>query len=329
MTEPGSRATSGAFIRPTWKRMPNRFERAAAFALVVVQVLGMWALTFVSGTIPSEIAAQLEAAFKKQGPQVAASSRPISVRAPVKEDPKGAEPPSPQEASVSGLYARGRRVMNAQMAGMARATFKKDDPKVTMIASAAVALVLLLIGSVVSFFGWRLRRFASAIFGAAVFAIASAVVASTLGLKPLSIVLVCLPPAFLGALIGWHLVVLFTCVQASTVITLLAALPTFLVMGFDQPERALPVLVAIWALSAAVIYIFMVRCLLISGWALWGAWTMGQAVLIAVCGFTGLVMPWELYLLTVVILAALGVSVQYRLAARAAEEAPEPAAEPA
>lgn len=328
--ETKARPGSGVFIRPTWKRMPNRFERGAAFTLVVVQVMGVWALTFLFGVFPSDLAAQLETELKKRQSQGTPPDRPLSAEVPARKSAKGSKAPPGQEPSVAAsTYARGRRMMNVQMATLAGVTFKKGDRKTTMLASAVFAALLLVIGAVVSFFGWRLRRFASAIFGAAIFAIISATVASTFQLGTLSVLLVCLPMALLGALIGWHLVVLFTCVQASTVITVLAALPIFMITGFDQPERALPVLVAVWALSAVLIYVFMVRSLLISGWALWGAWIMGQALLVAVFGFTGFVMPWELYLLTVVVLAVLGVSVQYRLAARAAEDAPEPVPEPA
>ena len=141
--------------------------------------------------------------------------------------------------------------------------------------------------------------------------------------------LVAMPVAFCGALFGWHLVVLTTCMQAGFIFASLCFEATQL---WTQPPDERYVVIAgliIWGLATAAAYLFAARAMLISGWAVWGAGLLTAAVLLGTYRLVGVFMPWEIVVLLVAVLAVLGTLVQYRLAAREAEEATEPEPEPA
>jgi hypothetical protein len=304
-----------------------------AVLIVLLQIAGVWLLTLLIGYAPPEAAREIRQQIMKK------AGEPIPLGLPLSAEGAGAAAGAGagHSEAVSDLpesYSRGRAVMMAGLAKMAAMGRPAgDDRRTSDYVSLGLVFGLLLIGSVVAFFGWRMRRLAAALFGAGAFGMAAGIVAADFGMKSWACLCVALPPAFLGALIGWHLMVLVTCVQAATMLTLLTAIPVVLAAGIERLPVIGPMLLGLWALYAAMIYIFMVRSLLISSWALWGAWCLGNVALIATYSLAGVVVPWEIYLLAVGILAVLGVRTQYWLAGRAAagpgraepESAPEPA----
>jgi hypothetical protein len=313
--------------------MPTKFEKAVAITLVLLQIALVWALTFAIGTAPEKALGKLEELFGRPLAGLGVSpGKPLSVPSGGKVSAPGTASPDParadsgapeaaQPAGEDSSYVRGRKVIGARVARIARVAEKPGDRKATMAGSLGVATAMILVGTLVAFFAWRLRRIASALFGAGVFFVSAFIAATSLGLGGWTSAFVSLPPAFLGALVGWHLVVLVTCVQSATILTAICALPVIILVGMCDPHKVVPVLIAVWALFAAVVYVFMVRSLLISAWAVWGAWTLGQAVMIATFGLSGRVLPWEAYLAAVSVLAVAAVIVQFKLARRAAEEA--------
>jgi hypothetical protein len=342
MSEEEVRAPSGRFIRPAWKRMPTQFEKAVAITLVLLQIALVWSLTFVIGLAPDKAFGHLEELFGRPLAGLGVSpGKPLSApsegkapaaRTPASDDTApqadGASEPAP-ETDEDSTYARGRKVIGARVAQIARVAEKPGDRRATIAGSLGAAAAMILVGTLVAFFAWRLRRVASAFFGGGSFFVAAFIAARVFGLSPWTSALVSMPPAFLGALIGWHLVVLVTCMQSATILTVICALPVIVLVGLCDPTKVVPVLIAVWALFAGLVYVFMVRSLLISAWAMWGAWTLGQAVVIATFGLSGKVLPWEAYLAAVTVLALAAVVVQFRLASRAAEEAGALGAEPA
>ncbi len=337
MSEDEVRAPSGRFIRPAWKRMPTQFEKAVAITLVLLQIALVWGLTFVIGLAPDEILPRLEKSLEQAGEDVASRyGRPLNsstgdpkASSRVPASPSAQPVPDAVPASSESSYQRGRRLSGIFVAQIAKVAEKPGNRKMTMISSLSVAAAMVLTGVLVAFFSWRLRRIASALFGAGVFFTYAFIAARNHGLSDWTSAFVSLPPAFLGALVGWHLVVLVTCLQASTLLTVLCALPVVMIVGISDLQKAVPVLIAVWALFAGLVYVFMVRSLLISAWAMCGAWTLGQAVLIGTFGISGVVLPWEAFLATIAVLAVVAIVFQFRLARRAAEEAGALGAEPA
>lgn len=328
MAEFGSRATSGVFIRPVWRRMPTRAERVVSLVIVGLALVGAALLPRavgrmsekVAGEEASRAAAVLRGAFDLSG-TTAPEGKPAG--------PGGAsesEGPREKPATSAGAYAAGRRELTEDIAkGMA--SLKSS---VSLRALIIILACSLAAGVVFGFFGWHLRRLTAALGGALLFGgITFTVAWQALSFNWVAAIFIALPMAFCGTLLGWHLVVLFTCLHAGS---LAACLAVEVFAQFGGPEHLrwlVPCYLVAMGLGATAAYLFAARALLISAWAAWGALLLTFAALLGVCGFSGYRPPWEAALLFFSVLAIAGTLTQYRLAAAAAEDAPEPAAEPA
>ncbi len=328
--ETNARPGSGVFIRPVWRRKPSRVEQIGALVMTGLVLVGAACLPqivgeFYGGDAPgtaNEAAIAVRRAFE------------LSRAAEAKEEPSSAEdsssragaPEAPRTARP-GPYSIGRKkVAESIAAGM---TSMKES--VSLRVFIIILSVALALGIILGFFGWHLRRLTAALGGALLLGgIAFALSRSKpLELHWVSALFVALPMATCGALLGWHLVVLFTCMQAGSLAASLVTGIFLHLYGVEAREWMIVCYLVTFGLGTTIAYLFAARALLISGWAVWGALLLTLAMLLGIYGFTDLRPPWEGIFVPFALFALVGTITQYHLAARAAEDAPEPVAKPA
>lgn len=327
MTEPGSRATSGVFLKPVWRQPPRWGERAAALLITALVLAGLALLPLGLGRLCAELKPEKLEELKtdlKKCYQLSASTP----AAPGGEKPAAPDTPenSKPAEDLRACYSLGREILAVTVAsgpiGMKQS--------MSFLALGATAAMMAMIGVLMGFFGWQLRRLTAALGGALAFGGGAFLVAfRALDPEWLPALLVALPAAFGGALIGWHLVVLVTCLQAGSAVSATVLMAAFLLGHTPDPRWMIPCYLVGWGLATAAAYLFMARAMLVSGWAIWGALLLTFAALLSFHGLTDYPLPWEAVVALVTIFSVLGTLTQYRLAARAAEEAPEPVADPA
>lgn len=288
-------------IEPRWRRSPGTLERAAAVLLLLVPLAGLVLLTVSLGSAP--LAEDLRRGIR----------RADEIQREFRREVRDSLRLSAESASRPGLpasYSRGRAAINRGLAGAAEACRRRAGRQ-TMLACAALGTLL---GLAFCFFGWPLRRATSVLFGAANFGLLAFSLALGSGLRPTAAVLASLAPAFLGAVIGWHLLVYLICAYAG----LLAALPAAAVAGMYDPRWTVPAALAAMAAVACLTYLFMIRAVLISSWSFSGAVLLTAALSAGLFAWRGVIPPWEALLAAAALFGALGTLTQYRLAAQGA-----------
>jgi len=337
MAYPGSRAESGVFIRPIWRRAPGPGERAGAVMLTLLILTGIAVLPFTL-TVGS-VRTRLDPQRIRKDVEDLRRHLPLSASAPATaggakvdgtkaEEPGGGDQQSataPQPGpKMDERYRQGRDILTGWLAGVQESIRSSASLSAVAVISAGVALAAVIL----VFFGWRLRRLTAALGGALAFGGAAALVArGHFGLGWGAATVVALPPAFCGALIGWHLMVLAACLQAGA-IAALAAVQIAVLCGLPQGRGwAIGCYLVAGGLATAGAYLFAARAMLISGWSVWGAVLLVLTGILGVSCLGPVLLPWEAFLAIVGVLALLGTLVQYRFAQRAAEEPPEPVAQ--
>jgi hypothetical protein len=294
-----SSRTSGVFIRPRWRREPNDFEKLMAFVMTIVPVVGLILCTFDAKNQAPKVKAAAE--------QIQNSARSLGL---LSASDGGARPAA--EPGLASRYSEGRRMMAESFASLGRDL--RADRDVGEALPWVGAAVLGVLGIIFCFFGWPMRRYASALYGAAWLGYVAFVLAIKLGgMQPLAAGLVALAPAFLGALIGWHLVVAMSCVFVATLICVPAAWAFLRVTG-SMPAWFAPAAISAWALLAGLAYIFLVRAALISAMAVGGGLAVAMAAATLLVAWKDLVMPWEAILAIIAFFAIVGNLTQYRFA---------------
>jgi hypothetical protein len=298
-----SSRTSGVLVRPRWKREPSELERILAFAMTLIPVIGLVLCTFDARNQTPKVKAaaeQLQNSAKSLGLLSAADG--------------GSRLAASSDGSLASRYSVGRRTMAESFASLGR-DLKADRDLGDALPWVGVA-ILSALGIVFCFFGWPLRRYASALYGAAWLGyIAFALAMKKGGMQPLPAGLVALAPAFLGVLIGWHLVVAMSCVQVATLICAPAAWAFVSSRGAEGlPAWFIPVAVSAWALMVALAYLFLVRAALISTMAVGGGLAVAMAASTLLVACKDMVMPWEAVLAIIAFFAILGNVTQYRFA---------------
>jgi hypothetical protein len=223
-------------------------------------------------------------------------------------------------SGLGARYVEGRRMMADVFASLGRDL--RTDRDIGEVLPWIGVAVLSVLGVIFCFFGWPLRRCASALYGAVWLGYIVFILAMRKGgMQPLSAGLVALAPAFLGALIGWHLVVAMSCVQVAI---LICGPATWAYVGLHGAEALpawfWPVTVSVWALVIALAYLFLVRAALISTMAVGGGVFVAVAAATMLVAWKDLVMPWEAILAIIAFLAILGNVTQYRFAGGAGKD---------
>jgi hypothetical protein len=353
MSDPMSRATSGVFIRPVWRRVPGRVEIAVAMLLAMLPLAGLVGLTLKVGQLahrdgwtlarvrsvmkraegqagprPKSPAALALAAVTSPGPKprTRTGTEPAPGSAPDSSSGKPDDQARPAELSALDSYALGREMFTVGMAIGARslrAGMQQADWQAWVEAA-----ILLLLGAAFCFFGWPLRRAAAALLGAYAFGRVAFGVALVHGMNPAGALVVALAPAFLGALLGWHLVVAYTTVLSGMVLGTTIGL--LILVRFGEPSW-LPGAIMILLLSTLAtifVYLLALRPALISGWAVLGAGLTSLALVTgAACVLKGMPL-WDLFLCLFALMVVLGTVTQYRFAVRRTDLAAEAAATP-
>jgi len=298
-----SSRTSGVFIQPRWKRAPGTLEKLLAVVMTVVPIVGLMLCTFDARNQVPRVKAAAE--------QLHNSARSLGLLA-------AADPDARRAASGgSGLgerYAEGRRMMAEGFAALGRDL--QADGRWGRYLPWIGGAVLSVLGLIFCFFAWPLRRYASALYGATCFGSAAFAAALKWGeLGPVPAALVALPPVFLGALVGWHLVVVVASLQVGALTCLL---PAWALAQSYGPERLpawfIPVVLSASALVVALAYLFLVRAALISTLSVGGALAVALAAATLLVAWKGLELPWEAVLAIIAFCAILGTLTQYRYA---------------
>jgi len=299
-----SSRTSGVFIQPRWKRAPGALEKLLAFVMTVVPIVGLMLCTFDARNQVPKVKAAAE--------QLHNSARSLGLLAAADRDARLAA-----ASSGSGLgerYAEGRRMMAEGFATLGRDL--QADGRWGRYLPWIGGAVLGALGLIFCFFAWPLRRYASALYGAACFGSAAFAAALKWGeMGPVPAALVALPPVFLGALVGWHLVVVVASLQVGALTCLLPAWAFAKSYGPEHlPTWFIPVVLSASALVVALAYLFLVRAALISTLSVGGALAAALAATTLLVAWKGLAMPWEAILAIIVFCAVLGTLTQYRYA---------------
>ena len=306
MSESNRNTTSGVLIQPRWKRAPSGAERILAMMMTVLPLLGLAAGTFIVGLVPPQMvqaAQKMENSVKSMRSSLSAERTDGTLAA-------RAEPTR---------YAKGREAMarfSVQPAVTLLADRKHGQTAAWIMAAFCGAFGLLF-----CFLGWQIRRATAALYGGFTFGLVAFTVAlgAQMGIVPSA--LVALPPAFLGALIGWHMIVVITCLQVGALLCLPTMMVLVLLTGVGEtPYWVIPTTLSVWALVTALTYLFLVRAVLISGWAVGGAASLATGAVTALYAWKSAIMPWEATMAIIAIFAIAGTLTQYRFAGGAATD---------
>lgn len=298
---PESNATSGVFIQPRWKRPPTDTERLFAIALTVLPVVLLVAFTFQAGTGAPVPAWVRDGRVKAILPPLAASTGPDG-RLAARRGSTGLD-----------YYSQGRQIMANAFASQVGKLQKGPGSGPAICWGAVFAMTVL--GITFCFLGWQLRRAASALFGAAALGIGTfAFATGKAQMETIPALMVALAPAFLGALVGWHMVVAVSCLQVG----MMFALPVGVAFALTEPRWAWAASLVTLSLATALAYLFMVRAVLISNWAAYGGLLLAQAAVVALVTWKKTALPWEAILAIVAFFSILGTLTQYRYAGGAA-----------
>ncbi len=330
MSESDPRTSSGVFIRPAWPSKPGRRELAIALVMAVFPVIGLLCLTAKLGD--RELAenakpAAVVAGFAKK-PASAGAMALAALSAPRPQQPRsqkgaaGKVTPAARRAKLPTTIKRfliGRRSANRDL-NAEIAELKVEAVNAPAHIWVKVALLILL-GPLFCFLAWPLRRAATAMLGAYAFGAVAFEVAVYFGMQWTGALVVCLAPAFLGALVGWHLLVACTTINSGCIIG--ATVGVVLVTSFGVPSwLPAPVLVLLCcSLAITITYLLTLRPALISGWATLGAGLMSTALILGLGMFAKGMPLWDLFLACFTLLVILGTITQYRLAVDAEPQA--------
>ncbi len=327
------RTTSGVFIRPVWRRAPGRGELAVALLLAMVPLVGLLCLTVKFGDLACHEGSAATAADatslangKSSGRAQLSPARTalaaLSTRFPTSSSvaKKAGAPGGTAEAVSKPLssspvfdrYLAGRTFMNSDLSASVE-TLKVEAASVPAHVWIWVALLILL-GPLFCFLAWPLRRAATALLGAYVFGSVAYEVARLCGMHWTGSLVVSLAPAFLGALVGWHLLVAYTTVLSGCVLGITVGLA--LVVRFGAPSwlPAPVILLLCCSLSIALVYLLALRPALISGWATLGSGLMAAALVVGLGMFVQRLPLWDLFMACFALLVIAGTITQYRLA---------------
>jgi hypothetical protein len=295
---PESNATSGVFIQPRWKRPPTDAERIFAVALTVLPVMLLIVFTFQAGTqnpVPSWANRQVLERLKP--PSLEATAGP------------GGKLAAKRELTGMDYYSNGRQIMARGFADQVTRLQKGPGSGPAVCWGAVFAMTVL--GLTFCFLGWQLRRATSALFGAAALGIgAFALATGSAQMETVPALMVAMAPAFLGALIGWHMMVAVSCLQVG----LMFALPVGVAFALTEPRWAWVAALVTMSLATALAYLFMVRAVLISNWAAYGGLLVAMAAVVALKTWQNRPLPWEAILAIVAFFSVLGTLTQYRYA---------------
>jgi hypothetical protein len=300
---PESNSTSGVFVQPRWKREPSDAERTMAVLMSLVPIAGLVLCTLVAGYDAPRVrsaADKLHKSAKSMGLALSAESGDAELAA------RAGGP------SLGEKYAQGRQVMAESFASLGRDL--RADRRYGQYLPWIGGGMLAGLGVIFCFFGWSLRRATSALYGAVALGYGFFLVAmKAAGMGPVPAALAALAPAFLGALVGWHMVVAVTCLQVGGLICLPAAILYAVSTGLsDLPPWFLPVTLSAWALVTALTYLFLVRAVLISGWSVGGGVAIAMGLITLLVAWKNTVLPWEASLAVITFFAILGTLAQYR-----------------
>ena len=298
---PESSSTSGAFVRPCWKREPSDAEKALAVLMSLIPVVGLVLCTFDARNQAPRVKAAAQ--------QIHSSAKAIGLLSATDGQLGLSAPAGP---TLGERYAQGRTLMAESFAGLGRDL--QADHRYGASLPWIGGGVLGVLAVIFCFFTWRLRRHASALFGAACFGYAAFTAAmkwSDMG--PVPALLVALAPAFLGALIAWHLVVAVACAGVGVLTCVLPAWAIARSYGWAQlPAWFVPVVFSACALVVALAYLFMVRAALISTLAVGGGLAVALAAATLMVAWRGAAVPWEAILAAVAFFSIMGTVTQYR-----------------
>jgi hypothetical protein len=238
-----------------------------------------------------------------------------------KQPPRTQVPPP--RRSFLDRFMHGRAMFSAALACSARQIRSEasDYPRGVWITLAVIAIFAIL----ACFFAWPLRRPVTALLGALSFGWPTFELARACGMGWSGAVVVSLPTAFLGALVAWHLMVLYITMLSGAVIGCTAAL---LVLDKFGAPSWLPVpimFVLLGSVATATIYLLALRPALISGWAALGALLITSLLVLSLGSVTRGAPLWDLFLATFALLVIVGTITQYRLASRGGELSAEAA----
>jgi hypothetical protein len=348
-TEDDGRPASGVLVRPVWRKPPGSFEMAMAFALAMVPLAGLLGFTvkvgdraWRDGSLAAGTDRPGKAGAKGSGGGLASTGAlalaAVTARrpgTPERTSPPGDAPggageaptaaPARRAPSLAERFLLGRKVLASGLAFGARRL--RFDIERSTVGTWIGCVLLVLLGPVFCFLGWPLRRASTAMLGALVFGWAAYETAAHFGMQWSGALVVSLAPAFLGALLGWHLVVAYTTLLSGSVLGITALMLT--VMKFGPPGwLPLPVTVMLFWSTATIVVYLLGRAALISGWAALGAFLITAWVVLGVGGSVGGLPLWDLFLATFTLLVVAGTTTQYRLATRREDLAAEAAATP-
>jgi hypothetical protein len=324
MSAVDTRTTSGVFIRPVWRPAPWRGELAIALVLAVVPVIGLLCLTAKLGD--RELA---ENAKPASNPVVARPARrPASVGALALAALSAPHPQQgkAQKGEADGGAPAAKRVKlpsTVKRFLIGRRSANRDlNAEIAALKVAAVnvpahiwvkVILLVLLGPLFCFFAWPLRRAATAMLGAYVFGAVAFEVAVYYDMQWTGALVVCLAPAFLGALVGWHLLVACTTINSGCITG--ATVGVALITNFGAPSwLPAPVIILLCcSLAIALVYLLALRPALISGWATLGSGLMSAALVVGLGMFVQRLPLWDLFLACFALLVITGTITQYRL----------------
>jgi len=322
MTGSDPRTDSGVLIRPVWRRSPGRGEFATALAMALAPVVGLLCLTAKLGD--REMTAGPGGA--RVGPAVSSTGATalaaLNAPAPAgRRAEKGTETTESTESRAAPerefptlleRFLVGRLSANSELnARLAALRVKAVDVPAHVWVKVAL---LILLGPLFCFFAWPLRRAATAMLGAYAFGSAACELAAYFGMQWSGALIVSLAPAFLGALVGWHLLVACTTINSGCMIG--ATLGVALITTVGTPSwLPAPMLVFLCCTLAIIVtYLLTLRPALISGWATLGAGLMSVALVAGAGMFVRNIPLWDLFVACFTLLVILGTVTQYRLA---------------
>jgi hypothetical protein len=321
-----SRSCSGVFIKPVWQRSPGGCEKGMALIFTMLPLVGLFCITLKAAQFSRDQGAiksrtdnstkAQESAPRGQALLMVLSARNKSASDNIKKPSRQSDLKQKVTAGRSWLKTTviglrdGRRFLNENLQLLAGHIGGKAR-NFSRGSWAGIAIVCLL-GPLFCFFAWPLRRTGTALLGAFVFGAFAYGLARSYHLNWSGALVISLAPAFLGALLGWHLLVLYTTALSGEV---LGGVVFLLAITFFSIPAWLPaplLMLVIWSLATAFVYLLALRPALISGWAVFGAVIISASATILTGCFSRGVPLWDLFLSVFVLFSILGTLSQYR-----------------
>ncbi len=323
---PISSSSSGVFIRPVWRRAPASGEKGLALLFTMLPLVGLFCITLKAAQFSRDESVnnpRLNNSTRTQQTAPRGQALLMVLSAREKTAPESIKKSS-GEANLKQRVAAGRSWINTTVIGL-RDGRRFLNENLQLLAGhlggqasnfsrgswAGIAIVCLL-GPLFCFFAWPLRRTGTALLGAFVFGALAYGLARSYQLNWSGALVISLAPAFLGALLGWHLLVLYTTALSGEV---LGGVVFLLAITFFTIPAWLPaplLMLVIWSLATAFVYLLALRPALISGWAVFGALIISASATMLTGCFSRGVSLWDLFLSVFVLFSILGTLSQYR-----------------